>query len=413
MATTFGPQELAGNFKNLYQDSGLVSAIPTWAIVQEKWGFEEAESLGAYYIFGVTLQKEHGATYSASSGSASGAKTLNASVAGFVGQAQVEGYAIYMRSRLSYDAAAKASRAGKKAFAQAYGAIMKNLKESHQYRLELSLLYGRDGLGIVESNTAGALVITAASFATGTWAAGLKDCVLEAFTATTDSATQHNTDLTVSSVDISTRTVTVTGTSAAVAAGDVLYFKGARTTTGFNECPGLNRILTNTGTLFNISAASYDSWKAQTYAVGGNLSLTAALQAGAKGMSYGLEKGCLMVAPEKFAQLGTEEAALRRYVSQSDASRTKRGVKGVEFQLGPVDIEVTAHPFIRQGQGMLLPEDHVHRVGATDITFGMPGSDEPMEVHVTDTTALEIRSMSDMGVYIERPAHAVNLTGIT
>lgn len=413
MASTSGPVQLAGDFKNLYQNSGLVDALPTWALVQDRFKFEEAESLGQYYIFGVVLQKEQGATYAPSSGASSGAQTLNASIAGYVAQVQVEGFSIYMRSRLSYDAAAKASRAGKKAFAQAYGAILKNLKESHQYRLELSLLYGRDGLGVVEANNSGVLTITAASWATGIWAAGLKDAILEAFTGVAASVSQHNGDLTITAVNVSNKTVTVTGTNAAVVADDVLYFKGARTTTGWNECPGLYRILTNTGTLFNVDAASYDAWKSQSYAVGGNLSMTSIMQASALGMSYGLEQGLLLCAPEKFAQLGVDEAALRRYVSDADAKRTKRGVKGVDFMMGPVDIEVMAHPFIRQGSPMLLPTKHVHRVGATDITFGMPGSNDPMEVHVTDTTALEIRSMSDQGIYIERPAHAVLLTGVT
>lgn len=413
MASTLGPTQLAGDFKNLYQNSGLVEAIPQWAITQDRFKFEEAESLGQYYIFGVVLQKEHGATYAPSSGASSGPQTLNASIAGFVAQVQVEGFSIYMRSRLSYDAAAKASRAGKKAFAQAYGAVLKNLKESHQYRLELSLMYGRDGLGVVLTNTAGVLVITSATWATGIWAAGLKDAVLEAFTGVTATETQHNGDLTVSSVSVSAKSVTVTGTSAAVVANDVLYFKGARTTTGWNECPGLYRILTNTGTLFNVDAALYDAWKSQSYAVGGNLSMTAIMQASALGMSYGLEKGILYCAPEKFAQLGVDEAALRRYVNDADAKNTQRGVKGVEFMMGPVDVEVMAHPFVKQGHALLMPEKHIHRVGSTDITFGMPGSDEPMEVHVTDTTALEMRSMSDQGIYIERPAHAVLLTGIT
>lgn len=411
MASTLTPTSLAGDFKNIYQDSGLVDAIPTWGIVQDRYTFEEAESLGQYYIFGVTLQKEHGATYAPSSGSSSGAQTLNASVAGYVAQVQVEGFAIYMRSRLSYDAAAKASRAGKKAFAQAYGAILKNLKESHQYRLELSLIYGRDGLGIVSANASGVLTLTTASWATGIWAAGLKDCILEAFTTTAASATQHNGDLTISAVSVSNKQVTVTGTNAAVVANDILYFKGAKTTTGYNECPGLYRILTNTGTLFNVDASSYDAWKSQSYPVGGNLSMTAILQASALGMSYGLEKGLLLCAPEKFAQLGIDEAALRRYVNETP--NTKRGVKGVSFQLGPVEIEVMAHPFVKQGEPMLIPDKHVHRVGATDITFGMPGSDEKMEVHVTDTTSLEIRSMSDQGIYIERPAHGVLLQSVT
>lgn len=406
------PTTLEGDFKDVFKSSGLVNAIPKWALVQDRWKFEEAEAgLGQFYIFGVILQKEQGFTYAPSSGVNSGVQTMNASVAGYVGQAQVEGYAIYLRSRLAYDAAAKASRAGKKAFAQAYGAVLKNMKESHQFRLELSLLYGRDGLGIVDANNSGTLTITADSWATGIWASGMKDAILEAFTGTGASVSQHNGDLTITSVSVANKTVTVSGTNSAVVQNDVLYFKGARTTTTYKECAGLYRILTNTGSLFNIDAASYELWKSQYYAVNGNISLTAIMNAASLGMSFGLEKAVQLIAPEKFAQLASDEAALRRYVQ--DTTNTKRGVKGISFMLGSVDVEILPHPLIKQGHSMMLSEDSIHRVGATDITFALPGSSEPMEVHVTDSTAIEIRSMSDQGIYSESPAQCVLLDLIT
>lgn len=411
MAVANDPTTLVGDFKNLYQESGLVQAIPTWMVVQDRFPFSEAQATGQYYVFGVTLQRESGFTYAPSSGTGSGVVTLNASIAGYVGQALVEGYAIYLRSRLSYDAAAKASKAGKKAFAQAYGAVLKNMKESHQYRLELSLLYGRDGLGIVATNTSGVLAIAAANWATGIWGAGIKGAILEAFTGTGASVTQHNGDLTISAVDIGAKTVTVTGTNAAVVASDVLYFKSARTATAYNECAGIYRILSNTGTLFNIDAAAYQLWLPSSYAVSGNLSLTAIMQAASIGMSFGLEKAILLVAPEKFAQLASDEAALRRYVQ--DTPNAKRGVKGIVFQMGSVDVEIVPHPLVRQGHAFMLSEPTIMRAGAVDITFGMPGSGSPMEVHVTDSTALEFRSMSDQAIFSEKPAQCVLLTGIT
>ena len=412
MAVANDPTTLVGDFKNLYQESGLVEAIPSWMLVQDRFKFSEAQATGQYYVFGVTLQRESGFTYAPSSGTGSGVVTLNASIAGYVGQALVEGYAIYLRSRLSYDAAAKASKAGKKAFAQAYGAVLKNMKESHQFRLELSLLYGRDGLGIVSTNTSGVLAIAAANWATGIWGSGIKGAILEAFTGTTVTESQHNGDLTISAVSIANKTVTVTGTNSAVVANDVLYFKSARTTTAYNECSGLFRILSNTtGTLFNIDASAYQLWAASSYAVSGNLSLTAIMQAASIGMSFGLEKALLMVAPEKFAQLASDEAALRRYVS--DTPNAKRGVKGISFQLGSVDVEILAHPLVRQGHAFMLSEPTIMRAGAVDITFGMPGSGSPMEVHVTDSTALEFRSMSDQAIFSEKPAQCVLLTGIT
>lgn len=412
MAVANDPNTMVGDFKNLYKDSGLVDAIPQWMIVQDRFPFEEAEAgLGQFYVFGVVLQKEQGFTYAPSSGVNSGPQLLNAAVAGYIGQAQVEGFSIYLRSRLAYDAAAKASRAGKKAFAQAYGAVLKNMKESHQYRLEVTLLYGRDGLGIVDENNGGVLTITDATWATGIWASGMKGAVLEAFTGSGASVSQHNADLTISAISVANKTVTVTGTSSGVVEGDYLYFKGARTTTGYNECIGLYRILTYTGTLFNIDNTSYELWHAQSYAVNGNLSLTAIMNAGSIGMSFGLEKAMLLCAPERFAQLASDEAALRRYIQ--DTPNAKRGVKGIVFQLGSVDVEILPHPLVKQGHAMMLAEESIHRVGATDVTFSLPGQGEPMTVQVTDYSAIELRSMSDQGIYSDTPAQCVLLTNIT
>jgi hypothetical protein len=165
--------------------------------------------------------------------------------------------------------------------------------------LEVSLLYGQDGLGIVLTNTSGVLVFTAATWSVGIWASGMTGAVLEAWTANTPTATQHNTDLTVSSVSISGTSITVTGTNSAVAPGDHIYFKGSRTSTAYNEAPGLYRIMTTgtlyttTTTIFNIDTALYDLWKSQYYAVNGNLSLTAIMQACATAIPFGLQKALL------------------------------------------------------------------------------------------------------------------------
>jgi hypothetical protein len=285
------------------------------------------------------------------------------------------------------------------------------MKESHQLRLELSLLYGRDGLGVVTSNTAGVLAITPATWSTGIWAAGMKGSELEAFDSSAATAVQHNATLTVGAINLAAKTVTVTGTSAAVVAGDVLYFRGSRTATAYNEGPGLSRILsTQAGVNFGIDASVYELWRAQTYAVGGNLSLTAIFNAAAIGMSFGLEKGILLCSPAKFAQLASDEAALRRYVQ--DTAKVKRGVKSISFMLGNVDIEIVPHPYMKDGIAMLLSEDTIHRVGSTDITFSLPGSQEKMQVHIQDGTGIEIRSFSDQALFSDAPAQSILLTGI-
>lgn len=412
MASTTGPEQIVGLFKNIYSKLGLVNAVPAWAVVQDRFKFEEAEATGDKYIFALAVQKEGGFTYAPTAGVGSGAQNMNASISGVIVRAEVEGYGIYLRSRLSYDAASRAAKAGKQAFQQAYGALLKNMKESHQYRLECSLLYGRDGLGKVETAVGGGVFqIYDAEFADGIWAAGLKDSVLEAYDGTGDTVSQYNGDLTITSVDISARRITVGGTSAAVVQNAVFYFKGSRTTTAYNECPGLYRILTNTGTLFNVSAVSYDSWKSQSFAVNGQISLTSIMKGAALCVAYGLEDGILLLNPNSFAQLASDEAALVR--ETNGETKAKRGPRSITFTMGNVDIEIVSHPLIKRGHSMLLPADQVHRVGSTDVTMSLPGSNEPLQVIVTGVTAIEIHSMSDQGIFIEVPARALLLTGIS
>ncbi len=132
------------------------------------------------------------------------------------------------------------------------------------------------------------------------------------------------------------------------------------------------------------------------------------MQGAAIGTNFGLMKAVFLCSPDKFAQLASDEAALRRYVQ--DVNNTKRGVKGISFMMGAVDVEILPHPLMRGGHGFMLAEDSIQRVGATDVTFSMPGSGgETMQVHVTSQTALEFRSMSDQAIYSDCPAQCVLL----
>lgn len=411
MATTMTPNTVPGLFKEIYNESGLVNALPEYALLQKRVPFRESEMTGDKFVVGVKLQYEHGFSYGPSSGSST-LLTLNAAISGYIGRAQVEGYQIVLRSRIDYASAFKASQKGKKAFAQAYQALMENMKESFAKRQELSLLYGQRSLGQVLSNTAGALVLTDASWAPGIWA-GMKDAVLEAFDGLGTSASQHNGDLTITSVTISTKTVTVSGTSGAVVANDYLFFKGGRTTTGFNECAGLDKILSNTGSLFNIDAAVYELWRAQTYSVGGSIALTSILQACALAQNYGLtEDVVLLISSKRWSELNNNEAALRRYPSSEDNSNAKRGSRGLSYENGNSSIEIVAHPFVKEGEAFMVPMSKVKRIGAADISFAAPGGGD-MVVQVADQSAWEIRAFSDQAMFIETPAQCVKLTSIS
>lgn len=410
MAQVNSPDSLAGLFKEVYSKLGLVQACPTWAVCQDRFPFEKGEAIGEAYVVAVTLTKEGGFTYAPSMGS-NAVPASPTPIAATVLHAKIQSYAIYLASQLAYAAAARAAAQGKAAFKSAYAAVLSNMKFSHMYRLECSLLYGRDSIGKVGGNTSGVLDIDEDTFAPGIWGAGLKGSILQAWTAITESATQHDGDLTISEVSISDRTVTVTGTNSAVVDGDYLYFKSSRTSSAWNECAGLHHILINAGELFEIDAADYDAWRSQSYDVSGQVSLTAIMRLAAKCQSYGLEKAILFIAPERFADLAADEAALRRY--NDSGSQAKRGPKGIMYDMGGVSIEIVSHPMIKLGHAFMLPSMEVHRIGSTDVTMALPGSNEELSVNVSNSTAIEFRSMSDQGIFIEVPARAGLLENLT
>lgn len=412
MATTNSPATFPGLFKEVYEESGLIDALPATAVLQDRIKFSEADMTGDKFVFGVILQYENGISYAPSSGSNT-TVTLNSPVSGYVGRAQVEGSQIILRSQMDYPTASKAANGGKRAFAQAYSALMENMKSSMAKRVELSLLYGRSGWGKVLTNTSGALVLTTASWQAGIWV-GMTGAVLEAFTATTASATQHDTDLTIASITPSTRTVTVTGTSSSVVANDHLYPKSARTTTGFNECLGIDGILSATTTYQNIDPATYDLWRAQSDSTSAPLNLTRILQAVALAVPYGLteEDVVCLVPPKAFAALANNEAAFRQYDSSYSKTKSERGARGIRFHSENGEIEIVSHPFVKEGEAFILPLSQVKRTGSSDITMGLPGWPD-FVFNRQDVNSWEARLYSDQAPVILKPAQCVKLSNIT
>jgi hypothetical protein len=53
------------------------------------------------------------------------------------------------------------------------------------------------------------------------------------------------------------------------------------------------------------------------------------------------------------------------------------------------------------------------RLGSVDLSFGVPGMDETFFTLVANTNAVELQCMADQAIFLEKPAHAVYLSGIT
>lgn len=397
------PTSLASRLKQRF-NKGVTNIIPMPSDLMRRLQFRNDLSPGASAEFDVQLAPELGFTQG------TGNYALGGAVAQASARASVSGYSLTLQSQVSYDVITRAESSDK-AFASFADGKFLNLVSSFRMREEYLALLGRDqGLGKVTGNSSGVLTISE-----DTWipalAAGLVGAVLTAWTskmtASAAAGSQHNGDLTVSAVSLANRTITVTGTNAAVVANDYLYFKGDYST---STRVGLVAIANNTGSLYGISGTTYPLWAGNTYDVGtsaislGKI-LQAAAKAGEKG-AVGVKLVCY-VPVSAFQSLVADESALRTYSAEKAA---KNGFETISFLGATGPIEVVPHLFMPDGMSILFPEEYTYIIGSTEATTRLT-KDGDILFDLEGYAAKEMRMFSDTcGVFCERPGYCVVLT---
>lgn len=330
-----------------------------------------------------------------------GEGALNGAIAQTNVRASVAAYNLTLQSQISYAAITRA-KTDDQAFERFGDQKYLPMVDSFRMREEYLALYGRQGIAVVSSNASGVLTITPASW-NPTLAASITGAILQAWTAV-DGSTQHNADLTVTGCNITNKTITVSGTSAAVVAGDILFFKGDHDAGRI----GLMTIARNTGSLYGISAATYPLWSANAYDVG-----TSALTLGKLLQAAGLAsaKGCVgkklvcYVPIPSFQGLVADEASLRRYGAQS--RKAERGFDAITFIGANGDIEIVPHLYMRDGEFVMFPEEYLYQLGSIEATNSL-AKDGDIIFDLEGFNYKEMRMFSDTcGVFCERPGWIV------
>lgn len=394
MAVTNTVVTLASRLKQRYAN-GISQLVPMQNYLKRSIKFKKDLAPGEAARFDVQMALENGFSVG------SGDFTLNASIAQETVKALVEGVGIVLKSRASYDILTRA-KSSEQAFATFHDKKFIPMTDSFSRREELLTLIGRQGLGVVSANTAGVLTITPASWNPTRWI-GLKGSVLEAYTATV-SGTQHNAALTITAIDIVNKTVTVSGTNAAVVAGDILYFQGHYAA----EPIGLLHIARNTGTLYNINAASYELWKSNAYDVGtsaltlGKI-LTAASLAGDKGCA---EKLVCLVPLKCFQGLVADQSALRAYDASYSKDKLENGTDKLSFYGATGEIEIVPYQNMEEGTFLMYPPAWVSYIGSSEMTNEV-GDGGEMYFDVEGSAAKEMRLFAEWTVFCERPGFMV------
>jgi hypothetical protein len=385
------PTNLASRLKE--QFNGEISQLVPGAAELVKLKFRRDIELGKSAVFDVQLSDELG--FSVGQGDI----TLNGNINQSAARATVDAYSLVLQSRASYDLISRAS-SEKKAFAKFVDSKFIPMAESFQRRQEILHCWGRDSLGQVSGNSTGVLTLTEGSFCPTLWL-GLKGAVIEAWTAKTGGS-QHNGDLTISAVDVANRTVTVTGTSSSVVANDYLFFKGTQDAGHY----GLMAIAKNTGTIFGISASTYELWKGNSYDVGTSaLTLGKLLQAAALAANKGCnEKLKALVPISAFQSLVSDEAALRQYTAYTE--KAENGFKKISFYGASGEIEVVPYHFMKAGEFLIYPERWTYILGSSEMTMAL-AKDGDMIFDLESTSAKELRLYSDLQIMCERPGYLV------
>jgi hypothetical protein len=390
------PTTLASRLKEIYPN-GITQLVPK---ANELYGkrikFRKDLEHGKKIVFDVNLAPEQGFTVG------TGDVTLLGAVAQTSASAEVTGVSLILQTNVSYDLISRA-KTSKQAFAAFHDQKFVGAAEAFMQRCEvLSMGYGRQGLGVLSADDDGAGVLTISK---ETWCPALWltmiGATIQSYTALTGGS-QHDGDMVVSAVDVENRQITVTGTSTAQATGDILFLKGHRGVAPI----GLMDIAKNAGEMYNISAATYDLWKANEYDVG-----TSALTLGkiALAAAKSADKGCVddltcLVPTAAFQSLSNDQAALRDHGADYNKSEAETGFESIVFWGATGKIKVVPYIFSKQGEFVMFPEKYCYILGSEEGTNQVgPGGDIVFDLE--STSAKQMRMFADFTVFCEKPGY--------
>lgn len=388
--------QVQGNLKDVF--AGYENAIPKEYLLMREFKFEEGSKVGDEWQYGVELTRPHGFTTAAYGVM----PELNAPVARSVPKARLQPYQMYLRERITYEVLARAQES-KQAARQEIGATIESMRDSAIFRQEVLGLYGQTGLGILGTVSGDAASITSVSWAAGIWA-GNENMPLSVRDTT---GATYVKDVTVRSVDFDNLTINFNaGDGVSLVAGQTLWFQGGSPT---SELVGIAKIVTNTGTLYNISAQDFGLWKGTVVTLGGSedlgfkraIQLDASIrQRGGAGDQMGI------VNPDVFTTLSNSMEALRDFSGSNGYQPTNvdRGTEKLTYFSPVGKTEIYPHPLCKRGDYFSLRKGKLMRAGACDPTFNIPGGEGKVFFDLQDYPAKELRLMAENTWFCSRPA---------
>ena len=404
---------LDGYFKQRY--GSLEDVVPDFEILAKDVPFRTEEKLGDSYHFPVRLRRAHGHTFN----SGGTAFSLNAAVSGLTKDATVSGTEYVLREQVAYAVASRA-QGTQEAFGRGFDEVVRDMHNSASFAREMCLLYGNTDIGTIDADPGTGpgsrdVVITLATWAPGLWAQ-MEGASVDIYSAAGGTQRNSTSAVVVEAVDVDSRTITLgLGTESDlddIQAGDVIIPFNA----DGNWFSGIDKIATNTGTLFGIAGATYKLWLASSVAAGGQALTMAKVTSGASKsvVKSGMGKLCVYLSTFTWNDLNNDHAALRRFAKSTKAG-VDLGTNKIDYYGPNGTIELKPHPMVKAGEAFMIRPETCKRIGSSDLTFNLPGAEGSAPRffrQLDDAAGYELRCYWDQAIINCRPSSMVKITGI-
>lgn len=423
-----------GSLNALYKVAyakGVEDLIPKTGKLSEMIPFVPSElQNGKQYEQPVVLTAEAGFTYSLDTQSA---YDLNDSIGMNMQSAIVPGADIVLDSTVGYNQAARASHSAT-SFKSAMSAKFENMLKSSEKRLEIAMLYGNNAIAQAAQQDVGSptteltFQVDKAAWATGIFA-GSENALIVFSRVSNGAVVDSLKPFKISKVSVDDRKISVTVPSgatssianleAAIEAYAVnVHFYSSVTNNGgtiaYAEMAGLKKIMTNSGQLFGIDAATYDLWRGNAVATTGQLTMSKVLSSVSKAVQRGLDSDAVvLVNPSTWADLASNLAALRRFDGSYSEKKAKNGSKELEYIGQNGALKIIPYNLVKEGDCFIFPEDKVMRIGARELGLNDPTRPQD-EIFFTipGKAGVGLRAYTNQAIFVEAPAQTVYISGI-
>lgn len=401
-----------GWYKTRYGEKN--DLVPEWATLQNDFPFKKSAKTGDSFKEPVRLRQAHGVTVKGGNNIGT-VYDLNDPISAEWKELSVKGSEITLRDQIAYGAIA-AAMGGDVSYGPVMDETVFGLDQSHRFYIEAGMLYGQTSIAKIEaisgSGTTRVYTISKDSWAPGLWAQS-ENMKVDSYSAPGGTKRNTTTWITVTGVDPDARQVSVSCTAGAdltaTLVNDVLVFY----LTDGEFFAGIDKAITNTGTLYGIDASAYSLWRgnvhdAQNSPLTMGILHAATIKARVRGLKGAIKWYCNTYS---WQGLVDNENALRRY-AESTKTEYETGAQEISFRSANGKMVIAEHPMIKSSEAFGLELDGGwKRGGETDLVDQL-ASDGNFLHEIPNKTGVEIRNFSSMFFLCRRPSRQVKIKNI-